>query len=128
MRTIKHETKEEAMTTFGRDFATAVKSGKWMAAVWRAKGDEIATVELVGRTTWNFPPEGFDDCVEDLRKNLMAEAGGSPVKSEPLPFADFLKKQVDAAAAAAREITGDGDGSSEDDVPDVPNPEGIPTE
>jgi ribosome-associated translation inhibitor RaiA len=48
----------------------AMKHGKWLAAVWAVKPEGL---ELVGKTTWDFPFAAFDQAVEKLREVLTEQ-------------------------------------------------------
>lgn len=93
MKRVVHGTQESAVESVSGNCRRAFAAKKWMVAIWCVRDDE--KMELVGRTTYDFPQGGFAGCVELLKDNLDQEYSGPTLPEEPLPFADFLKKQVE---------------------------------
>ena len=84
VKVTKHGRESDAGNRFQASLAKAQESGRWMAAAWTV---EDGRIELVGRTTWNFPSGDFLAAVGHLALNLFEEqrqAGMLP--DDPLPM------------------------------------------
>ncbi len=108
----KHSTSLLALSSHSEAMEEAVESGKWMSAVWRVKDGKI---ELVKRTTWDFPTGDFlaavaqlaNSCFESMKESTppklpLPRADGFPRISKKLPTKDDLSDSY-AAVVAAKE-------------------------
>lgn len=82
----KHETTEECENAALDLFSKAVKSGKWMMAVWRVDSEDVIEFQKV---TCSYPTGGFIQSMDMLREALVEEFNNS-ISIKPLPLAPHL--------------------------------------
>lgn len=83
---VNHVTDEGAMDVVGQSLKRAARSGKWMVAVWTV---EDGNINLIDRTTWQFPTGDFKTAIKQLTavcdEELAKSVGALP--DDPLPLA-----------------------------------------
>jgi len=77
-----------AMEAFRKGFGEAVRSGKWMAAVWKVLPG--GKVDMMTHTTWDFPKAGMVEAASQLEVECRRISAGTPGVQEPLKYAEFL--------------------------------------
>lgn len=82
MKKIHNE--DEALTDQRNQMARAVAAGKWLSMTWRIEDGRL----ILERVMWDFPHDDFDECVNQLQKEL--DAVKRQAKRDPLPSAPPL--------------------------------------
>lgn len=77
---------EDAQELVQSSIQSAMKAPSWMIAVWTVKDGKL---QLVNRTTWEFPTADFPAAVDQLNSLCQKEmaAGAPALPIEPLPLA-----------------------------------------
>ena len=81
---VNHVTNDGAMGVVERALQRAAKADKWMAAVWAV---EDGNINLIDRTTWQFPTGDFNTAIHQLRSVCDEEISRSLPVDDPLPLA-----------------------------------------
>lgn len=83
----KHDTQEQALTAVGESLERAKEDGRWMVAIWSVSADN--RLQMVTRTTFNFPIHDYDMCARRLIESMRAETQAPLPPREPLPAAEL---------------------------------------
>ena len=98
---VNHVSNDGAMSVVERALQRAAKADRWMVAVWAV---EDGNVNLIDRTTWQFPTGDFKAAVQQLSSVCDEELSKIVPVNDPLPLA-ILDKAGFVSREPVKEIS-----------------------